>query len=152
MTLQTDFIARVAPAAVASFALTGIFPSAVIAQAAWESSWGRKAPGNNLFGIKADAGWHGPVVDFATHEVRAGMRDAETDAFRAYPSWQASIEDHARFFHANARYAAALKCTNGPAFCMAIDQAGYATGANYGPSLCAIIAAHDLTQYDKRIV
>ncbi|GMA48672.1 hypothetical protein GCM10025857_39820 [Alicyclobacillus contaminans] len=49
-----QFIATVAPAAVAFYRAHKISAALTIAQAALESEWGTAAPGNNLFGIKAD--------------------------------------------------------------------------------------------------
>jgi flagellum-specific peptidoglycan hydrolase FlgJ len=147
---QQTFIQQIAPAAVASFAKTGIFPSAVIAQAAFESDWGRKAPGNNLYGIRADSKWKGMTVRFATHEKIDGVLKLVEGTFRAYASWEASMIDHAGFFHDNPRYENALKCTTGPNFCMAIAKAGYATGADYGEALRAMIRDHDMTQFDGK--
>lgn len=144
-----DFINMIASSAVAAFPETGIFPSAVIAQAALESAWGDRAIGNNLFGIKADPGWSGPVVNFGTHELINGQMQEMTLSFRAYPSWEASIEDHAKFFHQNERYATALQAANGKDFCMAIAAAGYATANGYGELLCSIIDHHQLEQYDE---
>lgn len=46
-----DFFAKVSPAARASSLVSGLPAGVTVAQAAVESEWGEKAPGNNYFGI-----------------------------------------------------------------------------------------------------
>jgi flagellum-specific peptidoglycan hydrolase FlgJ len=53
---QLDFIASIAPAAQASEKKYGVPASVTIAQAILESAWGKRAIGNNYFGIKARVG------------------------------------------------------------------------------------------------
>jgi flagellum-specific peptidoglycan hydrolase FlgJ len=143
-----DFIAKILPAAQASHAATGIPASFTIAQAALESAWGEKAPGNNLFGIKANKAWTGAVTEFATHEVINGQRIAITDKFRAYPSWRESINDHADFFRKNPRYAACFKEISGAGWARAVAAAGYATDPSYAKLIISIIGGRNLQQYD----
>ena len=143
-----DFIATLLPGAIACRDATGVPAGATLAQAACESAWGSKAPGNNLFGIKADAAWAGPTVSFLTHEDLDGRWVEITAAFRAYPDFAASLVDHGRFLRANPRYDACFATCNSLAFAKAIAAAGYATAPNYGETLCAIIDVHRLQQYD----
>jgi flagellum-specific peptidoglycan hydrolase FlgJ len=89
------FLALMVGPAQACQRATGIPASFTLAQAALESGWGARCPGNNLFGIKADKAWKGPTVDVPTHEVVKGQRIAITDKFRAYSSWAACMLDHA---------------------------------------------------------
>lgn len=142
------FIAAIAPAAQVCMRRTGVPASVTIAQAALESSWGKRAPGFNLFGIKADASWHGPVTRVVTHEVIGGKTVTITADFRAYPDWQGSIDDHAAFLTGNSRYRPAFAFTNGPDFAHAIARAGYATDPAYADKLVSIITARDLGAYD----
>ncbi|WP_304991917.1 glycoside hydrolase family 73 protein [Burkholderia plantarii] len=143
-----DFIAAIAPAAQASAKVTRIPASFTVAQAALESSWGALAPGHNLFGIKADASWHGPVVMENTHEHLQGRDVAIIDAFRAYPDWLGSIADHAQFLTSNPRYRSAFAYTSGATFAKAIAEAGYATDPNYAAKLISIIKSHNLSALD----
>ena len=99
---------------------TKIPASFTIAQAAVESGWGARTPGNNLFGIKADKSWHGDVIPVPTHEVIDGVRKAVTCNFRKYLSWGDSINDHAKFLTENPRYHAAFLCDNAIDFTKAI--------------------------------
>lgn len=145
----TDFIALMLPGALASQAATGVPAGFTIAQAAVESGWLKVTPpGNNLFGIKADASWTGPTVEEATHEYFGGVKRAETDPFRAYPDYTSSLIDHAKFLCGNPRYNNCLSTTNSVAFAKAVAAAGYATAPNYAEELTGIIQFHNLTQYD----
>lgn len=127
---------------------SGIPASFTLAQAALESGWGAKAPGCNLFGIKADKSWRGAVVMVSTHEVIDGKRIGIDDAFRCYPSWEAGMLDRAAFFRKNPRYAACFKETTGAGWARAVAKAGYATDPKYAESLIAVMGGRDMTRYD----
>ncbi|MBG0871895.1 glucosaminidase domain-containing protein [Burkholderia sp. 9777_1386] len=143
------FIAAIAPAAQACAKRTGVPASVTVAQAALESSWGRRAPGMNLFGIKADASWRGPVTSQPTHEVVNGQTITITANFRAYSTWQGSIDDHAAFLTGNPRYRPAFACKTGPEFARAIAAAGYATDPQYADKLISIMNARGLCALDS---
>ena len=142
------FIAMLLPGAQECQRATGIPASFTLAQAALESSWGARAPGNNLFGVKADRSWKGKTVDVATHEVINGRRIAMVDKFRAYDSWADCMIDHAKFFRDNRRYAACFKETTGEGWARAVAAAGYATDPNYAKSLIAVMRGRNMAQYD----
>ncbi len=135
-----------------------------LAQSALETGWGRHAPGNMMFGIKAGPGWTGKKQLCITREVfadaRQGHRFAEVlaitpradgrfdykvrDWFRAYDSPLASFADHAKMLRANSRYARCFE--TGPdgrrdprAFARRIAAAGYATDPGYAARLIAMI-------------
>jgi flagellar protein FlgJ len=137
------------PAAQACQRATGIPASFTLAQAALESGWGARAPGNNLFGIKADKAWKGPTVDVHTHEVIRGKRVAVVDKFRAYPSMAASITDRADFFRKNPRYKACFRETTGEGWARAVAAAGYATDPKYAETLIAVMRGRRMSQYDQ---
>ena len=144
-----DFVAELAGSATACCKYSGIPASVTIAQAAIESGWGAKAPGFNLFGIKADPSWTGPIVTFTTHEVVGGVSTQIIAKFRSYPNWQASMLDHARFFFSNHRYTPALAVATNPlAFASQIQACGYSTSPTYAQLITEIIREHNLTQYD----
>lgn len=142
------FIAAIAPAARTSMQSTKIPASFTVAEGALESGWGAHAPGFNLFGVKADASWHGPIMTQATHEVINGETIEVQARFRAYPDWLASIEDHAQFLLINPRYRPAFAYTTGALFARAIAAAGYATDPLYASKIASIIRAHNLSQLD----
>lgn len=142
------FIAAIAPAAQACAKRTGVPASVTVAQAALESSWGKRAPSMNLFGIKADASWRGPVTSQVTHEVVNGETITITARFRAYSDWQGSIDDHAAFLTGNPRYRPAFEFKDGPNFARAIAKAGYATDPLYADKLIAIMSTRGLGAFD----
>lgn len=128
---------------------SGIPASFTIAQAALESSWGNRAPGNNLFGIKADPSWKGPTVPINTHEVVNGQRVAIVAKFRAYPTLADSVLDRANFFLQNPRYRKCFLEKTGEGWARAVASAGYATDPGYADKLIAIMRGRDLARFDK---
>lgn len=137
-----------APAAQACMRATGIPASFTLAQAALESGWGAKAPGCNLFGVKADKGWRGPVVMVSTHEVIAGKRIGMDDAFRCYKNYGEALADRAEFFRRNPRYARCWKETTGHGWAREVALAGYATAPDYAARLIAVMDGRSMTRYD----
>ncbi len=145
------FLQLIGPAATIANRLTAIPASVTMAQAIDESGWGRAAVGNNLFGIKADASWNGPVVETPTREwVKASKRYVVVQAkWRKYNSWQESLTDHAKFFYDNSRYAPALAVRdNAKEFAQQIWKCGYATDPTYPQKLIALMDEFNLYQYD----
>jgi flagellar protein FlgJ len=144
-----EFLDKILPAARATQAATGIPASFTIAQAALESFWGQLALGNNLFGVKADSSWHGPTVSFRTTEHIDGADVHPIGKFRAYPSWQACMDDHAAFLKENGRYASCFHEKTGEGWARAVAAAGYATDPDYAKKLVAIIHGRNLTRFDQ---
>ena len=143
------FINLLLPAAQATHRVTGIPASFILAQAALESGWGARAPGNNLFGIKPGPKWKGPTVTVTTHEFIKGVRTKVDDKFRAYPTLDACMADHAAFFKANPRYAACFKEKTGEGWARAAAKAGYATDPKYAELLISIMRGRNMSQYDN---
>lgn len=143
-----EFLDMLVPAAQACMRASGIPASFTLAQAALESGWGAKAPGCNLFGIKADKGWKGAVTVFATHEVINGKRIAIDDQFRCYANYDEALADRAAFFVRNKRYAACFLETTGAGWARAVAKAGYATDPKYADSLIAVMNGRNMKQYD----
>lgn len=118
---------------------TGILAEMALTQAAIESAWGSKAPGNNYFGIRADSSWKGPVVEITTQEEINGKRVTQTkQPFRRYATPLDSFRDYASFLVKNGRYSGAVqvaKTGNASAALAAVAKAGYATASNYGALL-----------------
>ena len=104
--------------------------------------------GNNLFGIKADSLWRGQTLTMNTKEFIKGKWVVVPALWRKYPSWQASIDDHAAFLKRNPRYKACFACSSAPAFAVALAQAGYATDPEYANKLIAVMAKHQLQALD----
>jgi flagellar protein FlgJ len=110
----------------------GVSPKILLAQTAIETGWGRSVVGNNLFGIKAGSSWTGSKVDAATHEYENGQLVSITDAFRAYPSAEASVADFVSLVQNNPRYRAALgKGEDIVGYAQGLLAGGWATDINY---------------------
>lgn len=143
------FINKIAPDAVETQRRTGILASLTIAQAILESNWGKVAPGNMLFGIKAGKSWKGKKQLLWTHEYIKGQRVRVQAWFRAYDSWLDSLLDHAALLTKNARYKKVVAAKDYKTACREVQAAGYATDPNYARSLISLIERHGLHQYDR---
>jgi LysM repeat protein len=151
---QARFILSVAESARASHRDSGVPASVSIAQAILESFWGSSRLSrehNNYFGIKAKErpGTAG-VAWFNVWEVIGGANVIQREPFRAYNSMRDSFVDHARFFHQNRRYAAAMAARADPRqFAREINRAGYATDPAYAPKLIGLMDRFNLYVYDE---
>jgi flagellar protein FlgJ len=119
----------------------------MVAQAAHESGWGRRqitnadgTSANNLFGIKAGAGWSGPVAEITTTEYVDGEARKVTAKFRAYASPAESFADYARLMKTSPRYSEVLEnATSAQGFAQGLQRAGYATDPAYADKLTRVI-------------
>ncbi|HEY8027682.1 MAG TPA: glucosaminidase domain-containing protein [Burkholderiaceae bacterium] len=149
----TEFIAMMAPPARAIQSATGIPASFTIAQAAVESAWFNSALARqafNLFGMKADAAWHGETITMPTGEYVDGRDVTIEAAFRKYPDLASGLQGHADFLTHNPRYASAFAHKDDAcAFAQAVANAHYATDPHYAQTIISIIKSHGLQQYDK---
>ncbi len=148
----SEFLDAIVPAARASHKLTGIPASFTLAQAALESGWGASKlskQGCNLFGVKADKSWKGPVLMMQTREVLNGKSVMVVARWRLYATWAECLADRVEFFKRNPRYKACFKETTGAGWCRAVAAAGYATDPHYADKLLAMIAGRNLTRFDK---
>lgn len=156
MSYQTDFINQVKEGARNGWGKYKILPSISIAQAILESNWGRSElaeKANNLFGIKGDH--NGESYTVATKEFVDGKFITVEAAFRKYPSWNESIEDHGQFFTSTNwrkdNYKKVVGETNYRTAALELSKSGYATDPNYAKKLTDLIEAHNLTEYDAGI-
>jgi len=150
---KAEFIAALAPAARVCMLSTGIPASFTIAQAALESTWGTSKTAimaHNLFNIKADASWHGPIYQMASTEHLDGKDVVQPANWRMYQDWQACIDDRAKFFAQNHRYDNCHNLVGGEAWARMVAADHYATDPNYADKLLAVIHSNNLTQYDSK--
>jgi flagellar protein FlgJ len=150
-TAAAGFVQQHTAAAQQAEAATGIPAAFMVAQAAQETGWGRKeirhADGStsfNLFGIKAGAGWKGPVAEVATTEYVNGKPQKTVARFRAYGSYAESFADYAKLMKDTPRYqtavAQAQSGSRGAAgFALGLQRAGYATDPAYADKLTRVI-------------
>jgi flagellum-specific peptidoglycan hydrolase FlgJ len=159
--LPKDFVKAFYPFAKQTEQKTGISAIAILAQAALESGWGEKAPGNMFFGIKDTDGLNGNEQLLTTTEystkpnlkfpqiiaivpvTRRGIpmfKYTVKDYFRKYATPEESFTEHGNFFLKNPRYQKALAVKNDPyRFVEEIATAGYATGPAYADLLKLLI-------------
>jgi len=141
------FVQQHTDAAAQAESATGIPAAFMIAQAAHESGWGQReiknadgSSANNLFGIKAGAGWTGAVAEVTTTEFIDGQPKRLVQRFRAYASAADSFRDYARLMTENRRYGQVL-ASGGDAqrFAQGLQAAGYATDPAYADKLGRVI-------------
>jgi flagellum-specific peptidoglycan hydrolase FlgJ len=134
---------------------SGISAIATLSIAALESGWGKKAPGNNFFGIKDTDGVNGneqlvetteylktdtvkfpKIISIVFDAVKKLYKYRVLAYFRKYNDAEDAFNQHAQFFLKNKRYAEALKVKSDPyRFIEEIAKAGYATSPTYADLL-----------------
>lgn len=141
-----QFVSRMLPAAQRASQESGVPAQLIMAQAALESGWGRREiraddgkTSYNLFGIKADKSWKGPVVEAMTTEYVNGVAQKTQAIFRAYGSYEESFSDYARFLTSNPRYANVLATQDAAEAAHGLQRAGYATDPQYAGKLVRIM-------------
>ena len=146
---KTNFIQGLWPQAQEAGQVLGVDPRHLIAQAALETNWGRSMPqdasgrsSNNLFGIKASAGWSGPTVTSDTQEFQDGVATNTPAQFKAYATPAQSFQDYVALLRNNPRYSAALNTGgNVQAFATGLQRSGYATDPDYASKIAAVANA-----------
>jgi flagellar protein FlgJ len=144
-----EFVALHTEAARKAEGASGIPASFMVAQAAHETGWGRKAirmaDGSNsfnLFGIKAGADWKGATANVATTEYVDGQAKKVMQTFRAYSSYDESFADYARLMQSSPRYSGVVASAgSAQAFAQGLQRAGYATDPAYADKLGRVINA-----------
>lgn len=152
---QADFIGQIAPHAQLIQKRDGLLASISIGQAILESDWGASdlsQQHNNLFGIKSFG--DEPRVTMYTKEYIDGQWLETPAAFRSYPSWEASLDDHVNLFKVGVNwnpdlYKKVLNAKDYREAAFELQEAGYATDPNYDQKIIGVIEAYHLNQYDE---
>jgi len=141
-----SFVQRMGGSAQVASAASGVPAPLILAQAALESGWGKReiraddgTQSFNLFGIKADRSWKGPVVETTTTEYVDGEPQRVRAKFRAYGSYDEAFTDYAKFITRNPRYANVLAADTPAEAAHGLQKAGYATDPQYGQKLVRIM-------------
>lgn len=145
------FLSIIKPAVIRDMQKTNILASLTAAQALIESNKGNSGltqKANNLFGIKADKRWTGPFVEMNTKENYNGNLVTVKAKFRAYGSWEESINDHSNFLLTNKRYSNLIGVVDYKLACVLIKQDGYATSSTYTKTLTDTIEKYGLFFWD----
>lgn len=127
---QVNFFNRIAKPIVASSKTSGVLPSISMAQAVWESGWGKDIPeSNNLFGIMKSGGGK-----------------------KYYGSWDESIQDYANMMNRDTYgYYAPIKASKNykEAVMQKAAWSHYcADPVDYGDKLSQVIGNYGLYKYD----
>lgn len=152
MTKQERFIKEIGPIIQANAASRGYkFPSAIIAQACLESSYGSSqlsAMYHNYFGLKCGIYWHGKSVNMTTREeYHPGHSTIIKDNFRVFDDMENGVNGYFDFISSK-RYASLKNATSPKDYLEKIKAAGYATSSTYVKNVCAVIEKYGLEKYD----
>ncbi len=159
---ESDFFQKYYQYALQSEQASRIPALFTLAQSALETGWGKKAPANNMFGVKADKNWTGKkiLVDTDEYFPTADMPFPEIisiewipalgkykyrvkDWFRAYDTPADSFNNRASFL-LRKRYEKAFLYVPDPyRFAQEVALAGYATAPNYYAILASLITKLD---------
>ncbi len=123
----------------------GIPASVILAQAIFESGFGKSSlalRSNNHFGIKCHSVWQGDTV--------VKTDDTLNECFRKYASVQDSYTDHSLFLISRPWYKPlfSLSLSDYRSWCYGLKQAGYATYPRYAEELIRIIKKYQLNKFD----
>ncbi|MBQ1200499.1 MAG: glucosaminidase domain-containing protein, partial [Alistipes sp.] len=143
---REEYIEKYKSIAVAHMEKYGIPASITMAQGILESDAGNSAlslSSNNHFGIKCKKSWTGRKVYYDD--------DAKGECFRAYPSVEASYEDHALFLDSSPRYDSLFSYPSYDyrSWARGLKAAGYATAPDYAERLVTIIEKYKLYILDQ---
>ncbi|MBC1231347.1 GW domain-containing glycosaminoglycan-binding protein [Listeria booriae] len=133
----------------------GILTSITLAQAILESNWGESklaTEGRNLFGIKGE--YQKDSVMMPTQEFENNEWITIDAAFRKYPTWFESLDDHAALFLKGTswdktKYQGVIKAKDYKTAANALQKAGYATDPGYAEKLIELIEQRNLQTYDQ---
>ncbi len=155
---QNEFIEALRPHAIRAGRQLGVHPGVLLAQAALESGWGKKAirqadgeKSYNLFGIKADSHWQGPSTAASTLEYEGGIFQPQRAKFRSYQGYADSFQDYVEFIQSNPRYVEALRSAEDPRKYMEVLQkAGYATDPDYATKVMSIFDQRGFAEHEVK--
>ena len=143
---REEYIDRYKHIAIDQMERYGIPASITMAQGILESDSGNShlsRSSNNHFGIKCKRDWTG---DRVYHDD-----DEKGECFRAYPSVEASYDDHAEFLDRQPRYDSlfAYSSDDYRSWARGLKACGYATAPDYAERLVRIIEESKLYLLDK---
>ncbi|OWY37527.1 flagellar assembly peptidoglycan hydrolase FlgJ [Xenophilus sp. AP218F] len=144
-----EFIQTLLPHAREAARQLGVAPEMVVAHAALESGWGRRAIRNadgsnshNLFGIKATGDWQGKTASVMTTEYEGGVAQKRVEKFRAYGSYAEAFSDYAQMLKNSPRYKSVMnQGQNMYGFAQGLQSGGYATDPRYARKLVDVAAS-----------
>lgn len=148
-----SFLEKLKPYVIEDMRKSGILASLTAAQAFIESGKGNSGltvKANNLFGIKGT--YNGQSVTMLTTEYYNGIAVRVNAAFRKYPSWLESVNDHSALFNRLARYKNLRGETDYVKACNNVHADGYATSPVYSTTLLIKINDYKLYEWDAEVL
>lgn len=138
-----------------------VFASMTAGQALYEGGWARygiSVIANNQYGIKAYSTWKGKVMDnktymlYDSYETLAAIEGASyakrASTWRAYDSWDESVDDHSNLFYNEKKYAKLLQATDYKDAARKVVEAGYCSDNGYDRNLIKVIEDYGLDALD----
>ena len=148
-----EFLAKLKPYAISDMRSSGILASLTGAQGFIESNKGNSGltqKANNLFGIKGF--YNGQSVKMWTTEYYNGVPQRVLADFRAYPSWQESVNDHSSLFNRLKRYENLRGLKDYTLACKYVAKDGYASSPAYENTLLSTINKYKLYLWDAEVL
>ncbi|MDZ4785576.1 MAG: glucosaminidase domain-containing protein [bacterium] len=124
----------------------GIPAMLCLAQAMLESEYGKSAPGNNFFGMKAPKHWQGETQTLKTSEYENGVKVRVSATFCAYSSFEESLSHWAEKLCQSPYYRGVVaNFLNLDSCVQALHQSPYATDPKYDQKIHRMLAylTHD---------
>lgn len=149
----TQFLEKIKPFVLEDMEKSNILASLTAAQAFIESNKGNSGlttKANNLFGIKGT--YNGQSVTMLTTEYYNGVAKRVYAAFRKYPTWFESIQDHSALFNKLARYSNLRGLKDYKQACINVQADGYATSPTYANTLINTINKYKLYEWDSAVL
>ncbi|BDX07808.1 flagellar assembly peptidoglycan hydrolase FlgJ [Planctobacterium marinum] len=154
-----EFVRNLLPIAQQAAEKIGLDPKAMVAQAAVETGWGQYLihsgdgqNSHNLFGVKASRGWQGEKNYIDTLEFEGGTAQKTKAPFRAYGSFEESMNDYVNFLQASPRYQQALQRTDDPAtYFNELQKSGYATDPAYADKVMSVYNSERLSAESNKL-
>lgn len=158
-----DFLNTVGPMCTNDMRDNHILASFSLAQAIWESGWGRSTlavQANNLFGIRAYSTWGGKVFDrnecvlYSSWSELVATKGSDyvktysLSFWRAYDSWQESVNDHSALFNRSSIYENLRGNYDYKSVCKLVVEDGYCSETEYTDCLIRTIENYNLEQYN----
>lgn len=135
-------------------------PAVLLAQAALETSWGKKILQNNdksstfnLFNIKADASWKNKSTTVNALEQENGILKQERATFRSYQDFKASFDDYVSFIKNNVRYERVTENVHNEAgYLNELQKAGFATDSHYADKILSIFNSKSFNTLINKVI
>ena len=121
-----------------------------VGKSTWAESRFREARRVNLLDEGVHHSFLADPSQFAAElmDLRRGQWVVVPAKWRKYPTWQASVDDHAAFLKRNPRYKDCFLCVSAQTFARALLKAGYATDPDYADKLIRLIGTYSLASLD----